>query len=615
MAATPAPAAVMAAGGVVSSTNNNDTTDEAPPWWQFHRRLSLPITAVTTNGGDGRGKKMEFDTIDWGSDMNDKSDENYEEENDDVIDDDDSLIDNKDPRRAESELLIDFGRRRNSSSVRKTNNCINDDDAAEVLEASTAAAVAAATGNDENNCINGNPDHADGHHQLLTPISSLQEELRNCEQASRNYIYFIKNTGDGGGNSSTNENPNHGILEAKSISLGTDEAGGTVVVDENNIVQPDKSLPQDVQPPRTSTTSPLIQQMNKEESDILDKSASFHSCDGLDESDDNDDHLINYSFDELDDTKRTATNKVDREQQQEVVSSVNQSINTREDEDLSRPAFRPSKSMEFHDSIWNLSSSELDYEVEAKEEYAKERQINENLNGRVDSLVAAATGTCTGTTPTAVLDTTVSLMSKVDNLDDVSTIASSIHSGHVLSKKKIVPRRLSFVKSPPFGLVLGQRNNRPPLAGRGGNGGDDVPSERSINDDHDVDDDGFDDTRSRGESTTASIRSWQKRQQKQPKKRHSFVASLKTTMTWSTNNKTNGQSTSDELCNDEYDWDEDDDRYLEEEFFAANDARNEAIVKDACEIMNTVNKSAIAMGLDSPFLPVAEVSASYSPFR
>ena len=63
------------------------------------------------------------------------------------------------------------------------------------------------------------------------------------------------------------------------------------------------------------------------------------------------------------------------------------------------------------------------------------------------------------------------------------------------------------------------------------------------------------------------------------------------------------------------DGDEDDDRYLEEEFFAANDARNEAIVKDACEIMNTVNKSAIAMGLDSPFLPVAEVSASYSPFR
>lgn len=609
MAATSAPAAVMAVGGVVSSTNDNDTTDETPPWWQFHRRLSLPITAVTTNGGDGRGKKMEFDTIDWGSDMNDKSDENY-----DVIDDDDSLLDNKDPR-AESELLIDFGRRRNSSSVRKTSNCINDYDAAEVLEASTAAA--AAIGNDEDNCINGNPDHADGYHQLLTPISSLQE-LRNC--------YSINNTDDSGGNSSTetNENPNHGILEAKSlISLGIDESGGTVV-DENNIVPPDKSLPQDVQLPRTSTTSPLIQQMNKEESDILDRSASFHGCDGLDESDVDDDHLINYSFDELDDTKRAATNNDDdREQQQDVVSSVNQSPHlngapTARGNELIHPAYLHSKSMEIHDSIWNLSSSELDFEIEAKEEDAEKQQI-ENMNGRVDCLVVAASGTCTGTTPTAaaadgsVLDTTVGLMSKVDNLDDVSSIASSIHSGRVLRKKKIVPRRLWFVKNPPFGLVVGQRNNRPPLTGRGGNDGDDVPSERSVNDDHDVDDDGFDDTRSRGESTTASIRSWQKRQQQQPKKRHSFVASLKTTTAWSTNNETNGQSTSDEL--DDYDWDEDDGRYFEEEFYAVNDAKNEAIVKDACEIMNTVNKSAIAMGLDSPFLPVAEVSSSYSLFR
>jgi hypothetical protein len=82
---------------------------------------------------------------------------------------------------------------------------------------------------------------------------------------------------------------------------------------------------------------------------------------------------------------------------------------------------------------------------------------------------------------------------------------------------------------------------------------------------------------------------------------------LKTTITWGTNYKTNGQLSSDELGND-YDWDDNDDRCLEDDFFAAKDAINEAIVKDACEIMSTVNNSAIAMGMEPPFLPVAEVS-------
>jgi hypothetical protein len=468
---------------------------------------------------NNKGTTDLFDTIDWG----DKDD-----------DDDESLLD-KEPRV--SELIIDFHQRRNSSSNRI--NSINDiDDEDKDDETEVGASASAIVHNNDISTDCGHDNEPTLKTQSPLDEESPQEEMQKCEQSSKksNHIYVASNI-NGGGDSSSNDTDK----KLKSVA---------------NTVSPTSAISTPLPP-----TTP-------------------HMDYGLDESDYNDDRLINYSFDEGDGNNRDHQG-----------SSNEQCTNTHPTiarEELIRPPFHPSKSMEIHDSIWNLSSSELDYDLVAKEDQDKEPEIV--------VFVPVATTTVT-TTDENILD------NKVDNLDDISSIASSMHSGRAFQKNKMVPRRLSFVKS--------QRNNLyPPSSTEGGVDAENGLSERIHHDGIDTEDDGIDDVHSQGGSSLISIRSWRKKQQPKPIRRQSFAASLKLTITRSSIQKTKGQSTSDELYDendDLYSHDNDeDDRYLEEEFFAAGDVTNDATVKDACEIMNTVNKSAIAMGMEPPFLQVAE---------
>ena len=535
-AASTAPIPAAASGGIAGvSTDDEETwTSTQPPWWQFHRRLSLPIMAGIVDPQDNnKGTTELFDTIDWG----DKDD-----------DGDDSLLD-KQPR--ESKLIIDFNPRRNSSSNRINSiNDIDDEDKNDKNE--VEASDSAIEHNNDMNIDSGHENEPTLKTQSPSNEESSQEEMQKCEQASKksNHIYVANNINGGGDSSSNNTDKMKSVAKA---------------------VSPTSAISTPLPPPTP--------QMDY----------------GLDESDDNDDRLINYSFDECDGK--------DGEQQGSSKEKCTDTHPTIARGELIRPPFHPSKSMEIHDSIWNLSSSELEYDPVAKENHDTEPEIV--------AFVPTATTTVTAMDGN-VLDNTDSLVSKVDNLDDVSSIASSIHSGRVFQKNKMVPRRSLFVKSPSlFGLVVGQRNNLyPPSLTEGGVDAENGLSERIHHDGIDTEDDGIDDVHSQGGSSSISIRSWCKKQQPKPIRRQSFAASLKLTITRSSIQKTKGQSTSDELYDendDLYSHDNDeDDRYFEEEFFAAKDATNNATVKDACEIMNTVNKSAIAMGMEPPFLPVAE---------
>jgi hypothetical protein len=534
-AASTAPIPVAASGGIAGvSTDDEETwTSTQPPWWQFHRRLSLPIMAGIVSHDNNKGTTELFDTIDW----SDKDD-----------DDDESLLD-KEPRV--SELIIDFHQRRNSSSNRI--NSINDiDDEDKDDETEVGASASAIVHNNDISTDCGHDNEPTLKTQSPLDEESSQEEMHKCEQASKksNHIYVASNI-SGGGDSSSNDTD-----KMKSVA---------------NAVSPTSAISTPLPPPTP------------------------HMDYGLDESDDNDENLINYSFDECD-------SKVGDHQGSSNKECTNTHPTIARGE-LIRPPFHPSKSMEIHDSIWNLSSSELEYDPVVKEDQDNEPEIS--------VFVPAATPTVTATDGNA-LDNAASLVSKVNNLDDISSIASSMHSGRVVQKNKMVPRRLSFVKSPPlFGLVVGQRNNHyPPSLTEGGVAAENGLSERIHHDGIDTEDDGIDDVHSQGGSSLISIRSWRKKQQPKPIRRQSFAASLKMTITRSSIQKIKGQSTSDELYDENDDLhshdNDEDDRYLEEEFFAAGDVTNNATVKDACEIMSTVNKSAIAMGTEPPFLPVAE---------
>ena len=519
----------------------------------------------------------EFTTIDWGDgdgneDENSNYDDNYDDE-EDVVDDDSPQFDKEPPRQ--SELLINFGQGRRikrTTKIASINNYYDDDDDDNETEVEASTAL---IGNDKNG-VEVDPDHRDEFLQRPTQpipeVGSLMEDVQNCKQASGKYFSHLSNT--------LETNIDNGGTVDKNLHLlqpGNNSAAEAII-----------SLP-------SAPSSQTIREGSE-----TDKSASFNGL-GLDDSNYEDECPINYSFDEVIDHDAIYRSNKNGDIQEKHGTSNNKGSHTRlncnvgmksdAESTTTRQAFRTSKSMEIHDSIWNLSSSGSDYEHNRKEGFEEIPDVDDN-------------------TGADVVDATPSLPSNVNNFDDVSSIASSIHSGRVLRKKANFPR-LSFVQPPMFGLLVGHRANRPSWAG-GGHAAEDVHSERSVRAENiTVEDDGYDDAHSRGgESTTSSIRSWQK-WHRQPKKRNSFVASLKTTMTWSTNHKTNGQFSSDELDNDndDYDWDDCDDRCLEKGFFAAKDATNEAIVKDACEIMNTVNNSAIAMGMEPPFLPVAEVSA------
>lgn len=570
------PLSAAAAGvSTVYEENTSSSPSPPPPWWQFHRRLSLPtvVVRVADSAGthDDYNRGTGFDTIDWGDgndneigsfyddDDNNNNNINYGEEE---YDDDDSLpLFDKEPPPPprDRKLLIDFGPRRNNLAVRKISSIVtdnhDDDDETVNMEASTPATRG---------------DDSAGHRQLSPEEGSLQEELQNCEDSSK-YIYLVNN--EDGGNCS-NENSNGMTTLGRDDDNNSDDDGGT-----------------DNKGCRRKTPQPSPRTI-REESDI-DKSTSFHGL-GLDDSNYDDECLVNYSFDETgDDAKHDKY--YDRKNQGNIVKADIEPTTT-------RPAFHTSKSMEIHDSIWNLSSSGLGHEHE------QETDVRDVLKGDNSTGTEAPKVETSNADDVHVFVPTPSLLPKLDNFDDVSSIGSSIHSGHVLRKEK-THNRLSFMKTPPFGFFGGQRTHRPPWAGD--HASEDVLSKRSVTHEHDVvitEHYVFDDIHSKEECTTTSNQSWRKRQ-KQPKRRQSFVASLKSTMAWSSNHKTMDQSSSDELCNDvdEYDWDDYDDRYLEEEFFAAKDATNEAIVKDACEVMTTVNKSAAAMGIEPPFFPVVEV--------
>ena len=59
----------------------------------------------------------------------------------------------------------------------------------------------------------------------------------------------------------------------------------------------------------------------------------------------------------------------------------------------------------------------------------------------------------------------------------------------------------------------------------------------------------------------------------------------------------------DELDNSE----DDDDACLENDFYSKQDARHRKVVKEACTIMGSVNKSTMTMGMEAPFCPADEV--------
>ncbi len=71
-------------------------------------------------------------------------------------------------------------------------------------------------------------------------------------------------------------------------------------------------------------------------------------------------------------------------------------------------------------------------------------------------------------------------------------------------------------------------------------------------------------------------------------------------------------SVDDSACEDDDDDDDDDndesDDRLELELFETTDWRYEAVVRESGELMTSVDKSTLAMGLDAPFRPADEVS-------
>jgi hypothetical protein len=103
-----------------------------------------------------------------------------------------------------------------------------------------------------------------------------------------------------------------------------------------------------------------------------------------------------------------------------------------------------------------------------------------------------------------------------------------------------------------------------------------------------------------------------------PKKRGpNFVTSLRSSIVWKKSDsggahRTGRRAEEDDDADDESGEEgDDDDRQdrLETELFAPADARFAAVVRESGELMTSVNKSTIAMGLDAPFRPANEVSS------
>ena len=63
--------------------------------------------------------------------------------------------------------------------------------------------------------------------------------------------------------------------------------------------------------------------------------------------------------------------------------------------------------------------------------------------------------------------------------------------------------------------------------------------------------------------------------------------------------------------NNEY-FDQEDDDNLEDEVFAATDARHAKVVREAMGLMDSVNKSVASMGMEAPFRPIDEVSMHWT---
>jgi len=187
--------------------------------------------------------------------------------------------------------------------------------------------------------------------------------------------------------------------------------------------------------------------------------------------------------------------------------------------------------------------------------------------------------------------------------DDVSSIASSVHSGRIplpkrnfsvgpRGRRRISSRGSSSGGKSVFSLGWNNKNNNSSRTLLEANG---------LSADGSVDCSVADDVTSKGARVEMSKKkntpytSWRKR--------------LASSLTSSA--RPNGHIIRiDE--EDDLEVDDDDDRSLEDAIFDAIDEKCQAVENEACKIMESVNKSTVTMGMDAPFCPVDEM---FPPFK
>lgn len=153
-------------------------------------------------------------------------------------------------------------------------------------------------------------------------------------------------------------------------------------------------------------------------------------------------------------------------------------------------------------------------------------------------------------------------------LDEVSSIASSEHSGKIPLKNNIAQRRatLSSFKASFFGW------------------------NHTI-----IEEDADDDKSFKPERIAPRVASGKLSSMKSSIRPKSMVIS------------TQSKVLSKRRSSIDYDDYDDDDMYSKKIQLAEEDLKHERVVKEACEVMNSVNNSVVAMGMNAPFRPIEEI--------
>jgi len=186
--------------------------------------------------------------------------------------------------------------------------------------------------------------------------------------------------------------------------------------------------------------------------------------------------------------------------------------------------------------------------------------------------------------------------------DDMSSIASSEHSGHVSMRKSFArTRRASVVSSSMFSSFRwASRSSIMKM--------DDVNTGFVKNMDDGLSTDAALSDILTKQATYAATRDEAKTNNGQPSRRKSFaqssrrksfVSSLSLNVLRRPDTSTQKKRFPVPVPSANF--------VLSDEYFAAEDAKCEAIVKEACELMSGVNKSTVAMGIEAPFRLVDEM--------